>query len=150
VVAAVGEGLPALVAVRRRFVRAPLDHGRNLTAVADLKRKVTAEDTADALGSGDVPVLGTPRLLAWIEAATVLAAAPVLGEGETSVGTRVDLQHLVALRVGAEVWVRATLAHRDGRLLRFEAGVEDERGRVVATAAVTRVVVDRQRFVDRL
>jgi predicted thioesterase len=118
--------------------------------MAELQRTVTAEDTADAWGSGDVPVLATPRLLAWVEAATVVAAEPVLGAGETSVGTRVDLQHLVASRVGTRVTVQATLAHQDGRLLRFEAGVVDDQGRVVATASVTRVAVDRQRFVDRL
>ena len=50
-------------------------------------------DTATALGSGDVAVLATPRLLAWLEAATVAAAADVVGPGETSVGTRVELEH---------------------------------------------------------
>lgn len=54
------------------------------------------DDTALALGSGALPVLATPRLLAWMEAATCAALEPVIGEGRTSVGTRVDLQHSAA------------------------------------------------------
>src|SRR3954467_7004210 len=75
--------------------------------------------TAVALGSGSLPVLGTPRLLAWCEAATCAEIEPALAEGETSVGTRVQLEHLAASPVGAEVEVSATTAHVDGRLHRF-------------------------------
>jgi fluoroacetyl-CoA thioesterase len=112
---------------------------------------VTDGDTAAALGSGSLPVLGTPRLLAWCEAATCAALAPLLGDGETSVGTRVELEHTRGSRVGAVVEVTATPLHRDGRLHRLgvvarEAGA----GRVVGTGEVTRVVVDAERFLGRL
>jgi fluoroacetyl-CoA thioesterase len=112
---------------------------------------VTAADTAEALGSGGLPVLGTPRLLAWCEAATCAAIEPALGAGETSVGTRVTLEHTRGSLVGVRLEVTATPTHRDGRLHRFsvvarEAGA----GPVVATAEVTRVVVDAERFLDRL
>ena len=76
-------------------------------------------DTAVAVGSGSLPVLGTPRLLAWCEAATCAAIEPTLAEGETIVGTRVQLEHLAASPVGAEVEVTATTAYVDGRLHRF-------------------------------
>ena len=117
-------------------------------------------DTAIALGSGDVPVLATPRLLAWCEAASV-AAAGDLGPGRTSVGTRVELEHQRASRLGAVVTVEARLAHRDGRLLRFEVRAEQQEPRVegsgesipgapgplpIAVGSVTRVVVDRDQF----
>jgi predicted thioesterase len=118
--------------------------------MADLDFLVTTDDTAEALGSGDVPVLATPRLLAWAEAATVAAAAGLLAPGETSVGTRVELDHQVACGVGTRVRVHADLAHRDGRLLRFAVGVEDEAGRLLGSGTVTRVVVDRARFLARL
>lgn len=113
---------------------------------------VTAADTAAALGSGDVPALGTPRLLAWLEAATCVAAqqAPVAGAGRTSVGTRVTLEHLLATPVGGRVEVTASLTHQDGRLLRFAVTATDGTGRLVATGEVTRVVVDRERFTARL
>ena len=71
-------------------------------------------------------MLGTPRLLAWCEQATVEAAAAVLPSGRTSVGTRVDLAHERASAVGTEVTVRADLVHVDGRLLRFSVVAEQE------------------------
>jgi predicted thioesterase len=110
-------------------------------------------DTALALGSGDVPVLGTPRLLAWCEAATVAATRPSLAPGETSVGTRVTLEHLRATPIGARLTATATVVHVDGRLVRCEVVAEhevgDEPAVVVGHGEVTRVVVDRDRFAHR-
>jgi predicted thioesterase len=113
---------------------------------------VTDHDTATALGSGDVPVLATPRLVAWLEAATCAAAeaAGVIGGDRTSVGTRVAVEHLLATPVGGRIEATAELAHADGRLLRFTVAATDAAGRVVATGEVTRVVVDRDRFVARI
>jgi predicted thioesterase len=109
---------------------------------------VTDDDTAIALGSGDLAVLATPRLLAWSEQATV--AAVVLDDASTSVGTRVELEHLAPSPVGAEVTVTATVVHRDGRLIRFQVVAHDVEGNVLATGEVQRVVVDRHRFLSRL
>ncbi len=112
---------------------------------------VTDDDTAAALGSGSLPVLGTPRLLAWCEAATCAAIAPLLGAGETSVGTRVELEHVRASGVGARVEVTASSVFRDGRLHRFSVVARDaDGGRVLGTGEVTRVVVDAERFLGRL
>lgn len=127
----------------------PIEPGLHAT----LRREVAPGDTARALGSGDLDVLGTPRLLAWCEEATVAAVAPRLDPARTTVGTRVDLAHERASGVGAAVTVRADLVHADGRLLRFEvvAEQESEAGTsVVARGQVTRVVVDRDRFLARL
>ena len=77
---------------------------------------VTDDDTASALGSGDLPVLATPRLLAWAEAATCAAVADELDAGSSSVGTRVQLEHVAASPVGASVAVTATVTYADGRL----------------------------------
>jgi predicted thioesterase len=117
---------------------------------ATLSRHVTPEDCADALGSGDLPVLATPRLLAWCEAATVAAVAAALGPGQTSVGTRIQLEHTRASPVGVQLTIRAHLAHVDGRLLRFEVVAEDGDTTMVGHGEVTRVVVDRERFLSRL
>ena len=115
-----------------------------------VRRTVNADDSAAALGSGDLPVLGTPRLLAWCEAATLAALAQQIGPEQSTVGTRVQLEHTRASPVGSVLTVRAELAHVDGRLLRFEVVAEDEAGAAVAHGQVTRVVVDRARFMDRL
>jgi predicted thioesterase len=117
--------------------------------------EVTPDDTARALGSGDVEVLATPRLLAWCEAATVAALAAEENGGagggtSTSVGTRVRLDHLAATPVGGRVEVTASLQHRDGRLVRFDVAATDRSGRVVATGEVYRVVVERDRFEARV
>lgn len=118
---------------------------------ATLEFAVTDQDTAAALGSGDLAVLATPRLLAWCEAVTCAAIEGSLPPGQTSVGTRVSLQHLGASAVGERLEVTATVEYVDGRLVRFEvvaAHVAD--GKVVGHGEVTRVVVDRERFLDRL
>ncbi|WP_426561851.1 thioesterase family protein [Angustibacter sp. McL0619] len=118
-------------------------------AAAERTFQVSDVDTARALGSGTLEVLATPRLLAWCEAVTCAAAEP-LPDGSTSVGTRVELEHLAASPVGEQVLVRAEPSHQDGRLLRFAVVVTGRDGRLLATGQVTRVVVDVQRFLGRL
>jgi len=110
---------------------------------------VADDDTAAALGSGDLPVLGTPRLLAWCEATSCAALAEELTGAETSVGTRITLEHLAPSPVGREVAVTASVAHVDGRLVRFTVAATDA-GKLVGSGEVTRVVVDRSRFLGRL
>ncbi|MET7969605.1 hotdog domain-containing protein [Micromonospora sp. NPDC005305] len=117
-----------------------------LTARVELT--VTDTDTAQAVGSGDVPVLGTPRVLALAEAATVAATATRVPSGSTTVGTRVELEHRAATPVGRTVAARAELVKVDGRRLTFEVIVTDG-NEVVATGRVERALVDRQRFVER-
>ncbi|HEX6195848.1 MAG TPA: hotdog domain-containing protein [Jiangellaceae bacterium] len=105
---------------------------------------VTSDDTAIALGSGDVPVLATPRLMAWFEAATVAVAG---SDAESaSVGSHVEIYHLAPSPVGKEVTVRAELERTDGRRLHFFAVAEHSDGTVVARANIVRVVVDRAKF----
>jgi fluoroacetyl-CoA thioesterase len=122
---------------------------------ATLTLTVTDADTAIALGSGTLPVLGTPRLLAWCEAATCAALEPTLPDGSTSVGTRVELEHLAASAVGQQVQVTASSTYADGRLHRFtvaarNVGPDGSPGRLVGTGEITRVVVDVERFLGRL
>jgi fluoroacetyl-CoA thioesterase len=122
---------------------------------ATLTFTVTDDDTATALGSGSLPVLGTPRLLAWCEAATCAAIDPTLDDASTSVGTRVDLEHVAASPVGQEVTVTTWASYVDGRLHRFtiaarNVGPNGAEGKLVGTGEITRVVVDRERFLSRL
>jgi len=114
-------------------LRAAFDH-----TVAD-------QDTAVALGSGDVPVLATPRVLALAERATVAAVAGAIGPGATTVGARVELEHLAASVVGATVRASAELERVDGRVLEFAVELRDG-ARLAARGHVTRVLVDRDAF----
>lgn len=116
---------------------------------ASVTHMVTSADTALALRSGDVDVLGTPRLLAWCEEAS--CAALHLDPGQTSVSSRtVNLEHLAASAIGTEITASATVIHIDGRLVRFEVVVHDATGRLVATGELRRVIVDRERFLSRI
>ena len=115
---------------------------------ASVTHVVTDADTAQALGSGDLEVLATPRVLAWCEEAT--CAALQLDATQTSVGTRVDLQHLAASPVGAEITATANVIHTDGRLVRFQVAAHDAGGTLLATGEIRRVVVDRERFLARI
>jgi predicted thioesterase len=118
---------------------------------ATVQFEVTEDDTALAVGSGDLPVLGTPRLLAWCEAATCAAIADSLDPARTSVGSRVSLEHLAASPVGERVEVQASVSYVDGRLVRFAvAATHVGDGKLIGTGEVTRVVVDRDRFLARL
>src|SRR5690349_24026801 len=117
---------------------------------ATLRFTVTSDDTAEAVGSGSLPVLGTPRLLAWCEAATCAAIDPTLPEGSTSVGTRIELEHVAASAVGQEVEVTASVSYVDGRLHRFTVGARNVGGKVIGTGEVTRVVVDEAKFMSRV
>jgi len=118
---------------------------------ATVRATVTAADTAIAAGSGDVPVLATPRLLALAEAASVAAVAPQLEPGQTSVGTAARLEHRRASPVGAELEVEAELTEIDGPRLVFmfiarPASGADE---VIGAGTIERVVVERDRFLHR-
>jgi fluoroacetyl-CoA thioesterase len=133
---------------------------------ASVNAVVDDADTAISAGSGDVPVLATPRLLALAEAAAVAAIAPHLPPGMTSVGTSASLEHRRASPVGVEVVVEAELTEVDGRRLMFSfiaresarhpggagtggAGAGDGEDLVVGAGTVERVLVDRAAFLAR-
>ena len=112
-----------------------------------MNHEVTHDDTAVALGSGEVDVLGTPRLVAWLEAASVAAAGPLLGDGETTVGTAVRVRHRRPTPVGGSVEVHAEApTTRESDRLTFTVHAVDGAGEVVADGEIDRVVVDRSTF----
>jgi fluoroacetyl-CoA thioesterase len=106
---------------------------------------VGEQDTAVALASGDVDVLATPRLISLCEEATMQAVAGALGPGRTSVGVRVQFDHLAPVRVGSQVKAEAVLEKVEGRRLIFTVTATDAAG-LVGAGRVTRVVVDVEGF----
>lgn len=122
----------------------PVEPG--LAAVVELT--VTDADTAIAMHSGDVPTLATPRVVALAEEATCAVIAPHVDPAHTSVGARVELSHLFPVPVGATVKAEATVERVEGRRLTFTVSVSSERG-LVAAGKVTRVIVNREHFLDR-
>jgi predicted thioesterase len=117
-----------------------------LCAQAELE--VTDADTALAVGSGDVPVLATPRLVALCEHAAAEALRPQLAAGQTSVGFRVEITHLVPVMVGSRVVAVAAFERADGKRVVFNVSVTDKCG-LVAAGKVVRVVVDTATFMEK-
>jgi fluoroacetyl-CoA thioesterase len=115
---------------------------------ASIEMTVSTDDTAIALRSGDVPVLATPAIVRLAEEATVAAVADRLAPGTTTVGHRVQLDHLAPTPVGATVRAEALLEAIEGRRLTFRISVSDSNG-LVAAGRVTRVVVERERFLEK-
>jgi predicted thioesterase len=114
-----------------------------------MRYEVTEDDTAAALGSGDVPVLGTPRLIAWMEAETVRAAMSLLSPDQTTVGAAIRIEHRRATAVGDSVEITARPPIDVGsRRLTFEVEAVDNSRQVVAAGEIDRVIVDRDRFID--
>ena len=111
-----------------------------------MRHEVTATDTALAVGSGDVDVLATPRLITWMEHATAQLALSHLNPGQTSVGTSVRIRHRLPTRVGDTVDVVAEPPTVNDRHLLFQVGATNSADQVIADGELERVVVDRARF----
>lgn len=95
-----------------------------------LHKTVTEADTAAHVGSGSLPVLATPVLIAWMEAAACGCCAGLMEEGTTSVGTEMNMRHTAASPVGMKVTVTAGLTAVEGRILSFKVYAEDTAGAI--------------------
>jgi fluoroacetyl-CoA thioesterase len=113
--------------------------------VGSVSLTVTDEDTAIALRSGDVPVLGTPRVVALAEEAACAALRGRLDADVTSVGVRIELDHRKATPVGGVVVAAATLDAVDGRKLDFTLSVK-EGEEIIASGTHRRVIAQRSAF----
>jgi len=109
---------------------------------------VTTMQTAEALGSGLLPVFSTPSLVAFMEnTAMQLIELP---EGGSSVGTLISVKHLKASKIGEVLTCVARLTEVDGRRYAFELEVTDTSGDVVGEAVHERFVVDVERFMSKI
>ncbi len=105
--------------------------------------------SAEAWGSGAVPVLSTPSLVGLMEAAAMQALSGRLETGDTTVGTRVEVSHVAATPLGDVVRAEATLESVDGRRLVFAVVAYDSRQKI-GEGRHERVIVSRERFVAKL
>lgn len=108
--------------------------------------EVLGSDTAIAQGSGDVSVLGTPRAIAFVEAASVAAVAARLGGGETTVGSRVSVEHCAPSRVGDTVVATALVSDVKRRRITFDVTLVNPDGVTALSGTVQRVCVEREAF----
>lgn len=97
----------------------------------ELEYVVTDNDTAKRVGSGTLEVLATPRLIAWLENASMSLVEDKLGEGETTVGTKIYASHMAATPVGMKVKVVAKVVKVDGKRILFEICAYDEKEKIL-------------------
>lgn len=109
---------------------------------------VTEKDTASAWGSGTLPVLATPKMILLIEETASAAVAGELPEGDTTVGTLVDVKHVSASPVGSEVVCKVEVIEVDRARIRFSVSVTDKFGDV-GTGFHERFVVHSDKFMSR-
>lgn len=110
---------------------------------------VNHQNTAAAMGSGDLQVLATPALVALMENAAMNAVKPYLETGSTTVGAQIDASHLKPSGIGETVKATAILQEVNERKLTFSIEASDSKG-VVGKATHTRYIVDAERFMSKL
>ena len=111
-----------------------------------LKRVVAENETAEILGSGGLPVYATPAMICHMELSAYSLAAQY---GHQTVGTKVNISHLRACKVGTEVTISAELTEMEGRRLEYYIKVEDEKG-LLGEGTHQRFIIDPERFMSKL
>jgi len=110
---------------------------------------VTKEDTALSLSSGGLEVLATPRLVAWMENVAYDGVESLMADGETTVGTKMTINHLAATAVGGQVRVVATLTETQKRLYTFAIEAFDNKEKI-GQASHQRVKISVDRFLAKV
>ena len=110
---------------------------------------VSKENTAASMGSGNLEVFATPYMVALMEEASQRSVVPFLGEGESTVGTKLCVSHDAATPVGMKVWAESTLTEIDGRRLVFEVRAFDACG-PIGQGTHERFIIRRQRFLEKV
>lgn len=118
-------------------------------AKARVEKTVEYQDTAKAVASGLAEVFATPSMIALMENAAYQAVQPLLPEGMSTVGVRIDAKHIAATPIGLKVWAEAVLVETDGRRLTFDIEAFDEKEKI-GEARHERFVIDEQKFMSRV
>lgn len=114
----------------------------------EARNLVEREDTAAEVGSGSLLVYATPCMVALMEGAACEAIAEAIGEGQTTVGIELNIQHLAATPVGLEVRAEAEVTAVDGKIITFSLQAFDESGEI-GNGTHKRCIVNSQRFLDK-
>lgn len=115
---------------------------------AEITTLVEREDTAAEVGSGSLLVYASPCMVALMEGAACDAIADALVEGQTSVGTELNIKHVSATPVGLEVRAEAEVTAVEGKIITFQVKAYDEAG-LIGEGTHKRAVISAQRFLER-
>ena len=121
-----------------------------IVTICQLKQNVTPSLTADAVGSGSLPVFGTPFMAAMMENAAQTCLQSFLEEGQGSVGTHLDISHDAPTPVGLTVWAEAeiTAVSENGKMVEFNVKAWDEKG-PIGSGTHTRAIISEERFLNK-
>lgn len=119
-----------------------------MNTICTITETVTRDNTADTVGSGDLPVYATPAMAALMEKAAKTAAKELLGEGETTVGSELDIKHLRPSVIGASITATATLTAQEGRKLVFDVEASDGSS-IIGSGNHTRYIVNIEKFMAK-
>lgn len=111
---------------------------------------VNSTNTAVAAQSGSLQVFATPFMIALMEKATCKAVEEFLDDGETTVGTNIDVSHIKASGIGAVITATAILDDIDGRKLTFTVNAKDDSGDTIGKGTIERFVVDADKFMKKV
>ena len=120
----------------------------NIGLKGRVETTVTPENTAQAVGSGLVPVFATPYMIALMEGAAVNAVQAALAPDEGTVGSRLDVTHDAATPIGLKVWAEAELVKVEGRKLTFAVAAYDEREKI-GGGVHERFIIKPEKFLAR-
>ena len=109
---------------------------------------VDEQNTAMAAGSGTLPVFATPWMCALMEKAAWTAIAPGLAEGESTVGTKLNISHLSASPLGIRVWAESEVTAVDGKRIELSVSAYDESG-LIGNGTHERFIVQNDRFLAK-
>ena len=115
-----------------------------------LEQTVTEELTATAVGSGALPVFGTPFMAAMMENAAMTCLQNFLEEGQGSVGTHLEISHDAPTPIGMNVWAEAeiTAVSENGKMVDFTVKAWDEKG-PIGSGTHTRAIIKNDKFLAK-
>ena len=109
---------------------------------------VVYENTAAAVGSGALEVFSTPSMIALMEKASRELVQPYLEEGQSTVGTRLEVSHVAASSIGAHIHAESTLVEIDRRMLTFEVKAYAD-GELIGEGRHQRCIIYAERFMEK-
>lgn len=111
---------------------------------------VNSTNTAASVGSGTLPVFGTPFMIALMEKATTTAVVDFLEGDETTVGTGIHISHIKASGIGSVISAKAVVKEVDGRKITFDVVAKDNDEEIIGKGTIERFVVNGNRFMEKV
>ncbi len=112
--------------------------------------QVEPANCASAVGSGGLDVFSTPSMIALMEKAAFTLVQESLAEGESTVGTQMNVDHVKASKIGDTITAKAVLTEIDGRKLTFDVSATDSAGNTIGHGTHTRFIIQIEKFLSRL